>query len=257
MTKGQTMSLIDHPIGNYRFLSGIAPYSAGVVAQPGYEIVRVTLATPVPYGQGFELIDRLLAEAARPSQALCAVELRLPAPLSFQGFSDFNVGYRTLLAERSILVGEVNPVARTNIAPLVLPPAEPALYAFSYTSPAPPAAPPSFIVAGAGDLRDQAALTPEAVVRPGESSLDALREKVACVMEVMTERLVALGRGWAEATAVDLYTAQNIQPLLAEEILNRIGTAAVHGVHWFYSHPPIADLIFEMDLRGVRREVRM
>ena len=103
------MHIINHPTGNYRFLSGIAPYSAGVVALPGYEIVRVTLHEPIPYRVGFGLIDRLIAGAGRPVQALCAVELRLPAPLSFQGFIEFNVDYRQLLAERALLVGEANP----------------------------------------------------------------------------------------------------------------------------------------------------
>jgi hypothetical protein len=249
------MQLLDHPIGNYRFLTGIAPYSAGVTAHAGYEIVRVTLQRPAPYRAGFQLIDRHLAERGRPVQALCAIELRLPAPLSFQGFIDFNVAYRALLAERAIFVGEYNPVARTNVAPAVAAPVEPSLYAFSYTAPA-PAAPPTFVVAGAGDLRDQAILAPEAVVRPGDETLDGLREKVACVMAVMEERLTGLGLSWAHATTVNLYTTRNIHPLLAEAILARIGEAAAHGVHWYYSHPPIADLIFEMDLRGVRHEVR-
>ena len=35
------MPLVDHPVGNYRFLPGIAPYSCGVVSAPGYEIVHV------------------------------------------------------------------------------------------------------------------------------------------------------------------------------------------------------------------------
>lgn len=250
------MQLLDHPIGNYRFLTGIAPYSAGVTAHPGYEIVHVTLQTPVPYHAGFALIDEHLAAQGRPAQALCAVELRLPAPLSFQGFIDFNVGYRALLAERAILVGEYNPVARTNVAPAVAPPTEPSLYAYSYTMPA-TVPPPTFIVAGAGDLRDQAILAPEAVVRPGEETLDALREKVACVMAVMQARLGGLGMRWANATMVNLYTTRNIQPLLAEAILNPLNEAATHGVHCYYSHPPIVDLAFEMDLRGVRQEVRL
>lgn len=251
------MPCINHPTGNYRFLSGIAPYSAGVVAQTGYEIVRVTLHEPLPFRAGFVLIDRLLAAAARPAQALCAVELRLPAPLSFQGFIDFNLAYRQLLAEREILVGDANPVARTNVAPVVSAPSEPTLYAFSYTAPvAVTQPPPTFIVAGAGDLRDQAQLDASAVVRPGETSLDALRDKVACVMQVMEERLFGLEQSWRRVTAVDLYTVENIQPLLAGAILNPIQAAAAHGVHWYYSRPPIADLSFEMDLRGIRREER-
>lgn len=252
------MQLLDHPHGDYRFLTGIAPYSAGVVARPGYEIVRTTLHTPLPYQEGFRLIDLHLTALGRPVQALCAVELRLPKPLTFQGFIDFNVGYRELLAEREILLGDYNPVARTNVAPAVLPPAEPSLYAFSYTVPTSEAAnTPTFIVAGAGDLRDQAVLSPEAVVRPSETSTDALREKAACVMGVMEARLAGLQITWSAVTAVDLYTVCDLHPLLQGELLNTIGAAASHGVHWYYSHPPIADLAFEMDLRGLRTEIRI
>ncbi|MFN8489761.1 MAG: hypothetical protein U0350_19405 [Caldilineaceae bacterium] len=248
------MQLIENPQGNYRFLTGIAPYSAGVVALPGYEIARVTLHTPLPYRQGFALIDRQLQAQGRPRQALCAVELRLPKPLSFAGFGEFNQGYRALLAEWQILIGEHNPVARTNIAPAVQPPAEPSLYAFSYTIPSTTDR-PTFIVAGAGDLRDQADLSPTAVVRPGETSAQALREKAHCVMGVMQERLTGLQMDWSNVTAIDLYTTQPVHPFLRQEILNVIGPAATHGVHWYYSHPPIADLAFEMDLRGVRQEL--
>lgn len=41
------MKLIDNPKGNYKFLSGIAPYSCGVIAMPGYEIIRVKLQDPI------------------------------------------------------------------------------------------------------------------------------------------------------------------------------------------------------------------
>ena len=44
---------------------------------------------------------------------------------------------------------------------------------------------------------------------------------------------------------------------LVNGILQKIGPAAAHGVHWFYSHPPIADLAFEMDVRGIRQELRI
>ena len=132
------MQLLDHPLGNYRFFTGIAPYSAGVVAMSGHEIVRVTLAQPIPYRQGFDLIDGYLRNVGRPRQALCAIELRLPAPRSFTGFIDFNRDYRAILADWQILVGEHNPVARTNIAPAFAPPAEPSLYAFPIPFPAPP-----------------------------------------------------------------------------------------------------------------------
>lgn len=250
------MQRLDHPVGSYRFCTGIAPYSAGVVAMAGYEIVRVTLQEPVPYQQGFMMIEQQLARMGRPRQALCAVELRLPAPRSFTGFIDFNRDYRAILAKWEILVGDENPVARTNIAPAFAPPAEPSLYAFSYTVPS-TTMQPTFIVAGAGDLNDQANLTSAAVVRPGESSAHALQEKAATVMDVMTERLTGLGMRWEAVTATTVYTVYPVRPLLVEGILRKIGPAATHGITWFYSHPPIADLAFEMDLRGIRQEIRL
>ena len=127
--------LLDNPHGNYRFLTGIAPYSSGVVAMPGHEIIHVTLAHPIPYRQGFERIEQLLGHVGRSKQTLCAVELRLPAPLSFDGFADFNREYQELLASWNLPLDGRNPVARTNIAPALMPPAEPSLYAFAYTMP--------------------------------------------------------------------------------------------------------------------------
>lgn len=60
------MQLIDNLSGNYRFLTGIAPYSAGVTAQPGYEIVRAVLARPLPWRDGFARIDKHLTTLGRP-----------------------------------------------------------------------------------------------------------------------------------------------------------------------------------------------
>lgn len=250
------MILVDNPHGNYRFLTGIAPYSAGVTAMPGFEIVRATLQRPIPYQAGFDLIDDYLTALERPRAALCAVELRLPRPLSFAGFADFNAGYQDLLARWDLLIDGRNPIARTNIAPAIAAPEAPSLYAFSYTVPT-TAPGVSFVVAGAGDLRDQADLSTAAVVRPGESSPDALREKASTVMDVMTARLTGLGADWEAVTAVNIYTAQPLDSFLADVVLAPIGRAAQHGVHLHISHPPIADLVYEMDLRGVRVELRI
>jgi len=76
----------DVPGGNYRFLPGIAPFSSGVVALPGYQVVHVTLRAPIPWRDGFALIDRHLRPEGRPRAALCAIELRSPTPFSFEGF---------------------------------------------------------------------------------------------------------------------------------------------------------------------------
>lgn len=251
------MELLDNPKGNYRFLSGIDPYSSGVVAMPGHEIVHVTLQTLLPYKQGLAMIDRHLREQGRKRHALCAIELRSPVPYTFEGFDQFNQGYRKLLAEWDLLVEGQNPVARTNVAPQVRPPNEPSLYAFSYTVPYDESrGPVTFVVAGAGELAG-GELSTQAIVRAGETSSQAMRAKAAHVMRTMQARLDGLQVAWSDITVVEIYTVHPLQPLLASEILDSMKQAAVHGVHWFLSRPPIIGVEFEMDMRGVRREIRL
>lgn len=249
------MKLLNNLNGNYRFLTGIAPYSSGVVAMPNYEIVYTVLQKPLPYLQGFELIARHLDSLSRPRQALCGMALRSPKPFTFEGFAEFNQSYQNILTDWDLLVDGRNPIARTNIAPAVRPPDDPALYAFSYTVPNSSINSPTFIVAGAGDLVDQGQLSPDAIIRPGETSTEAMQEKAAAVMQTMQERLLGLQATWSDVTAVDIYTVQPIQPFLTTTILEPMEQATVRGVHWFYSRPPISGLEFEMDMRGVRREI--
>jgi hypothetical protein len=249
-------SLLPGPDPSYRFLPGGEPYSSGAVATPGWEVVRVTLQSPVPWRAGFAAIERHLRVLGRPRTALCAVELRIPAPLTFAGFAEFNTSYRAVLGEWGLLVDGRNPVARTNVAPVVGPPPEPSLYAFSHTVAAETAGGPTFAAAGSGELRPGPA-SRESVVRPDETSPDAMREKAAWVMGVMQSRLIGLGGTWADVTAVGVYTAHPLESFLATETLAVMGPAAIHGVHWYLSHPPIAGLAYEMDLRGVRRELRL
>ena len=245
--------LRDHPTGDYRYMPGISAFSCGTVARAGHEIVHVTLAAPVPWRAGFARIERHLGEVERPRTALCGIELRSPAPFTFDGFAGFNEGYRKLLGEWGILVGEDNPIPRTNVAPIAAAPAEPSLYAFAYTRPG-VTPEPTFIVAGAGELRDRAQ-GPEGIVRHGDTSPDGMREKARFVMATMQERLRTLGGDWSRVTAIDIYTAEPIHAVVLEEVLRPAGRAAIHGVHWYPSRPPIQGLDYEMDLRGVAREL--
>ncbi len=161
------MELINNPTGTYRYLTGGAFYASGVVAMPGYAIERATLHDPLAYQQGFEALEQHLLAQGRPRAALCAVELRSPTPWSFDGFAEFNRGYQRVLADRDLLVNGRNPLARTNVAPEVRPPAEPSLYAFSYKVPSrEPKQPLTFVVAGAAELMEEPP-GPEAIVRPG------------------------------------------------------------------------------------------
>lgn len=248
------MPLIDHPEGNYRFLPGIAPYSCGVVSSPGFEIVHVTLQQPIPYRQGFERVAEFLETQQRPKAALCAMELRSPRPFSFSGFGDFNAEYAAILQSWGLFVDGANPVARTNVAPEVTPPTEPQLYAFSYTKPSAEYVSPTFVVAGGGEL-PEGKLSREFIVALEDNSPRGLETKARFVMDLMENRLHGLGVGWQQATTVDVYTIYPIEPLLPEILLGRMRPADGHGIHWHYSRPPIAEIEFEMDLRGVRTEL--
>lgn len=251
-----TDTLVPCPAGQYRFLPGIDPYSCGVVAEVGHEIVHATLHTSVPYRQGFALIDRHLRERGRPRAALCAIELRIPGPFSFDGFAEFNEGYRALLVDWGLLIDGLNAIARTNVAPVVAPPAEPSLHAFSYTIPSQAPGARTFVVAGSGELLS-GSMAAGAVVRRGDISPEALAEKADTVMAEQQRRLRGLGASWADVTCVDIYTAHPIHSFLASRVLTVVGPAAIHGVHWHLSRPPIADLDYEMDMRGVRQEIRL
>jgi hypothetical protein len=247
------MSLTDHPEGNYRFLPGIAPYSSGAVSVPGFEIVHAVLQRPLPYRAGFDRIAGHLAAAGRPKAALCGIELRSPAPFGFPGFAAFNGEYAAVLKGWGLFVNGVNPVARTNVAPVVRPPGEPVLYGFSYTRPCAGAQPPTFVVAGAGEL-PEGVLAAESIVAPGDTSPHGLTTKAAFVMDLMERRLFGLGADWVLVNAVEVYTVHSLDTILPELVLSRVGPAAVHGVRWHYSRPPITGIEYEMDLRGTRTE---
>jgi hypothetical protein len=93
------------------------------------------------------------------------------------------------------------------------------------------------------------------IVRVGETSPAAMKEKAAFVVGVMRDRLHGLGADWAGVTAINVYTAQPIDSFLADTILAKVGAAAIHGVTWHLSRPPVSDLAFEMDMRGVARRL--
>jgi len=244
---------IENRNGGYAFLKGISPYSAGVAALPGFEIVHVRLARSLPLESGFAAVERYLESERRPHHALCAMELRSPRPFTFQGFQDFNRHYVSILQRWGLLLDGVNPIARTNVAPHALPPAEPSLYAFSITVPA-DNAPPSFVIAGAGEL-PEGSLDPHDVIRRGETSVDALRQKARFVLDRMSGRLSGLDANWKQVTSTQIYTVHNIHRFLETEILPSMHEAASLGIHWHYARPPIESIEYEMDLRGCRREV--
>jgi len=238
--------------GGYRYIKSVFQYSAGVAAEPGFEIHRARLAKPLPLVEGFRAVERHLAALGRSTTAFCACELRSPEPFSEQGFVDFNRGYVETLARWGLYKEGINPVARTNVCPQNGAPSVPSLYAFSYTVPALHAA-PSFIVSGGGEAAEGPGPYRERVVRYGDTSQDGLREKVRYVVGAMEKRLAALGFGWRDAGSTQAYTVHDIGALAGAEIAAH--GAAVNGLTWHFCRPPVVGIEFEMDVRGPALEL--
>ena len=150
----------------------------------------------------------------------------------------------------------MNPIARTNVAPVVNPPAESVLYGFSFSQPCAVDLPPTFVVAGAGETA-QGVLSREGIVALGDTSPTGLAIKARFVMDLMESRLRGLGGDWPLVSTVNVYTVHSLTPLLPEVILGRIGSASIQGIHWHFSRPPIEEIEYEMDVRGTRMELHM
>ena len=253
MGYAQYFMLVENKRGNYSFVRGIAPYSGGAVAAPGFEVVHVRFARMIPLRAGFDAVEAHLKKVGRPLQALCGMELRSPKPFTFPGFNQFNAGYIDVLKKWDILFDGMNPVARTNIAPAVSPPQEPSLYGFSYTLPS-KLTRRTFVVAGAGEL-PEGSLKPEDVVRRNDTSPEALKEKARFVMGLMEGRLHELSVGWRDVTVSEVYTVFEIRPFIETELLKRMGDGGAHGLTWHYSRPPIETIEYEMDVRGCATEL--
>jgi hypothetical protein len=236
--------------GGYRFLTHQFQYSGGVAALPGFRIERARFLRPVPLAAGFAAAEAHLAQLGRPPAAFCACELRSPRQFTEAGFVAFNRHYVQQLAAWGIFRDDINPVARSNVCPELAPPVEPSFYGFSYTV---PGAEGGFVVAGSGEAREGTGSYAERIVRRGDQSSAAMREKAHLVLTIIAERMAALGFGWAAATATQLYTVYPIHAFLADEFVAR--GAAAGGLVWHFARPPVEGLDLEVDARGISREI--
>src|SRR5260370_34736561 len=159
--------LFSNTRGGFSFLRGGSASSAGVVAAPGFTIEHVRLSSAIPLMAGFAVVGAHLRAAGRARASLCAIALRSPEPVSFAGFREFNAVYSGVLKSWDLMVDGMNPVARTNVAPVAGAPSEPSLYSFAYAAPAESAS-ATFVVSGAGEMPEGSA-GPEDVVRRGEA----------------------------------------------------------------------------------------
>jgi hypothetical protein len=238
--------------GNYRFIPSVFQYSAGVAADPDYEIERVRFDRWLPLAEGFAKAAEIMQGAGRPLTAFCACELRSPAAFSEEGFRAFNLHYVKTLSEWGIFDGTTNPVARSNVCPEIDPPAEPSFYAFSFTRPGTPNS-PSFAISGGAEAREGSGSYVERTVRYRDLSPEGLQEKVRFTTSQMESRMAAFGFGWNDTTSVQAYSIRNFHHALADELVRR--GALRSGLTWHFARPPVVDLEYEMDCRRVLREI--
>jgi len=251
----QEIPVIDNPKGSFKFAKGSGPYSSGAVAHDGYEVVRV-IFNPLPkLWDAFDIIEKHLKALNRPLHALCGMELRIPEALSIEGFNEFNQPYIDRLKEWGTHVDGLNPVARTNVAIAVNPVTAPSVYGFSYTIPSDHKG-KTFVIAGAGELRSSN-LSGSEIVSRGDTSTEGLRAKAKQVLSIMDRRLDSLGVTHADITQSNIYTVFNIAELMEDTIMPALHEAAHHGVRWHFARPPVIEIDYEMDMRGVRSEITL
>lgn len=238
--------------GGYRYIPAVFQYSGGVAAEGGYELERARFLSPMPLADAFAKVEAHLKAIGRPFTAFAHCELRSPGQFTDQGFIDFNKHYVQTLERWGIYKDGVNPVARTNVCPMYGEPQTPSMHAFTYTMPA-RSARRTFMLSGGGDVRPGTELYKDRIVRYGDTSPEGLREKVAYVVAEMERRLKLLGFSWADAVSTQAYTIQNIGHLVGEELGKRGAIAA--GLVWSYARPPVIGLEYEMDVRGIAREL--
>ncbi|MFZ9014396.1 MAG: 2-amino-5-chloromuconate deaminase CnbZ [Alphaproteobacteria bacterium] len=245
------MSSVDFQSGGYRFIPGVFQYSAGVAALTGFSMRRIQFQSPVPLSEGFARAEKIIEEAGRPLTAFCACELRSPGQFSEDAFRSFNEHYVDTLSTWKIFDGSTNPVARSNVCPEVNGPTEPSFHAFTFTV-AREETRPSFVIAGSGECPEGLGNYRDNTVRLGDLSAEGILEKARFVLDEMQRRQESLQQSWKTVTATQVYTVHDIYPFLASEIVGR--GAAPAGITWHFDRPPVVDLEYEMDCRGVFEE---
>jgi hypothetical protein len=226
--------------GSYRpLLAPGRPFSHGIVADSGFDLVHAVFARPVPLEQGLQATARHVEAAGRPVTAIAAFELRIPEPLSGQGFDAFNAPYMQRMAAMGLTADGEMVTARTNVAPSIAGVTVASVYAFTYTVPGRGRAAPAFRLSGATESR-----------RDGTPT-----DKLRSIVEELQGRMAELGVGWEDSTAINVYGPDAAAAGALPEVLPAFGAAGLHGLTWFPSRPPISDAEFEIDARGVGTEI--
>ena len=122
-------------------------------------------------------------------------------------------------------------------------------YAFSYTVPGAG----GFVVAGSGVAGGADGPYGPRIVRHGDHSPDGMREKARFVLRAMAARRGALEQGWAVGPDTQLYTIYEVHGHFADEFIRRGAAPAAYLA--FGCRPPVQGLDYEIDVRGVAKEL--
>ena len=239
--------IISLPSAGYIFLKGgMHPFSGGIACLAGHALTRVRFRAPVSLADGLSKAAAFIKAQDRPLAALAACELRSPAQMSLSDFAAFNRHYVELLKANGFPCEPPFPMARSNVAPILQPPATNTLFAFTYASAASASAParPDFLISGKAEIVDE----PRSVIAEGDASPAGTEKKASYVFEELRGRVKDLGCGWADITGLQIYTTRAIEPVLP--VLKRFGLADV-GLTLHPAYPPVAPYEFEADVRSV------
>ncbi len=244
--------LAENSKGNYTFVRGSGPFSAAVMAQPGFAIVHARFLPLIALNDGYLRVERHLQEMRRPLEALCGMELRIPKVLSREAFDEFNRPYIECLKAWGLDVAGANPVTRTNVAFEASPVSAPMLAGFYYTVPSTVPG-QTFVLSGVPEIASREGGVQ--IVARGDTSADGLRQKLECILHALDAHLSEMKLTWGMATAVNIYTVFDIHPLLAPVLLSALGAASHAGITWHYARPPVSGLELEVDARAVKTEL--
>ncbi len=244
-----TPALLDNQAGDCRILPGGGAYCTGVVPNRGFEIVRVLLRPWLPIERGYAFIESYLKSVGRPVQALCGTELRVPAPLSFDQWSTFNVPYLAQLRKWGLMFGDLSGVCRSNIALAVHAPATTSLCAFSYTAPASTQI-PTVCLSGTADIGADGKIIAE-----GDTGPAAMQKRARYTIETIGASLAKLQFSWEDTTEIAIFHVHDMPDLWGASLLGAVGGPVRRGVLVYRARPPIAGAEVELEARAVRQQL--
>ncbi|GAB7544690.1 hypothetical protein CS8_043650 [Cupriavidus sp. 8B] len=246
---GAVADLWHNSAGNYKILPGGPAYCTGVIPDEGFEVVRAQLKPWLPLTEAYAFIEQHLKSVGRPVQAFCGIEMRVPAPLTFDDWSSFNGPYLEQLHKWDLMYGNLSGVCRSNIALAVNPPKIASMCAFSYTVPA-SSKRTSFCLSGTADIDSDGKIIAE-----GDTSAAAMQRRARFTIDVIADSLARLGLSWADANQLAIFHVHDIPDLWGPELLGSVGETLRQGVVVYRARPPIAGGEVELEARGAAQDV--